>query len=109
MLSGKLVGDPNFASVEVTRKRDRIIVYWHGAPSRELLDTIESRPFVPVEIRPTKVASSMLKGKAASLARNDATVGSVELKPDGSGLLKCHLMQHPYRRPIPDSSMSTTT
>ncbi len=31
-LSGKLAGDPNFASVEVTPKRDRVIVYWHGAP-----------------------------------------------------------------------------
>jgi hypothetical protein len=86
-LSGKLAVDPNFASVEVTRKRDRVIVYWHGAPGRELLDTIESRPSVPVEIRPTKLAPSMLNGKAASLARNDATVGSIELKPDGSGLL----------------------
>lgn len=86
-LSGKHTDDPNFASVEVTRKRDRIIVYWHGAPSRELLDTIESRPLVPIEIRPTQLAPSMLKGKAASLAHKDATVGSIGLKHDGSGLL----------------------
>ncbi len=86
-LSGKLAGDPNFASVEVTRKRDLILVYWHGAQSRELLDTIERRPSVPVEIRPTQHAPSMLKAKAASVAQSDATVGSIGLKHDGSGLL----------------------
>ncbi|MGY1914194.1 hypothetical protein ABC795_05550 [Blastococcus sp. HT6-30] len=85
-LSGRFVDDPQFAAVEVTLQRDKVIVYWHGKPSAAVLGMISTKPDVSTEFRETRFKPGLLREAARRLLASNPNVESAHARYDGSGL-----------------------
>lgn len=76
---------PDFAAVEVTEDRSRVVVHWFGEPSAEVEHLVAGSDDVAVEFAPVQYRPAELRTAAESLLA-DASVASVSVRPDASGL-----------------------
>lgn len=85
-LSEQYSSHPQFSSVEVTRDRTQVIVYWNGEVDPGVDELISAAPGVAAVIEQTPYHPGDLREAARRLVESHDEIGSAAALHDGSGI-----------------------